>query len=136
MVLADTGEDQIVSCSKCNYAANLDKAEVMHADDEVGATHDYVNPLEGVETPGKRTVEEVTDFLSISPDQLVKTLIFKTNKDIVAVLVRGDHQINEAKLRNFLGIDQLDMADSRLLAETTGAPMGFAGPVGLKVRIL
>ena len=136
MVLADTGEDQIVSCSKCNYAANLDKAEVMHADDEVGATHDYVNPLEGVETPGKRTVEEVTDFLSISPDQLVKTLIFKTNKDIVAVLVRGDHQINEAKLRNFLGIDQLDMADSRLLAETTGAPMGFAGPVGLKVRII
>jgi len=136
MVLADTGEDQIVSCSQCNYAANLDKAEVMHADDEADATHDNFNPLEGVKTPDKRTVEEVTDFLSISPDQLVKTLIFRTNKDIVAVLVRGDHEINEAKLKNLLGIDQLEMADSRLLAETTGAPMGFAGPVGLKVRII
>jgi len=136
MVLADTGEDQIVSCSQCNYAANLDKAEVMNADNEAGATHDNINPLEEVETPGKRTVEEVTDFLSISPDRLVKTIIFRTNEDKVAVLVRGDHEINEAKLKNLLGIDQMEMADSRLVTETTGAPMGFAGPVGLKVRII
>ncbi len=136
MVLADTGEDQIVSCSQCSYAANLDKAEVLNADDKAGAAYDNINPIEEVETPGKRTIEEVTDFLSISPDQLVKTLIFRTNEDIVAVLVRGDHEINEAKLKNLLGIEQLEMADSRLVAETTGAPMGFAGPVGLKVRII
>jgi prolyl-tRNA synthetase len=136
MVLADTGEDQIVSCSQCSYAANLDKAEVLNADDKAGAAYDNINPIEEVETPGKRTIEEVADFLSISPDQLVKTLIFRTNEGIVAVLVRGDHEINEAKLKNLLGIEQLEMADSRLVAETTGAPMGFAGPVGLKVRII
>lgn len=136
MVLADTGEDQIVSCSQCSYAANLAKAEVLNADDKAGAAYDNINPIEEVETPGKRTIEEVADFLSISPDQLVKTLIFRTNEGIVAVLVRGDHEINEAKLKNLLGIEQLEMADSRLVAETTGAPMGFAGPVGLKVRII
>ncbi len=136
MVLADTGEDQIVSCSQCSYAANLDKAEVLNADDKAGAAYDNINPIEEVETPDKRTIEEVADFLSISPDKLVKTLIFRTNEDIVAVLVRGDHEINEAKLKNLLGIEQLEMADSRLVAETTGAPMGFAGPVGLKVRII
>jgi prolyl-tRNA synthetase len=136
MVLADTGEDQIVSCPQCSYAANLDKAEVLNADDKAGAAYDNINPIEEVETPGKRTIEEVADFLSISPDQLVKTLIFRTNEDIVAVLLRGDHEINEAKLKNLLGIEQLEMADSRLVAETTGAPVGFAGPLGLKVRII
>ena len=136
MVLADTGEDQIVSCSKCDYAASLDKAEVMNSYDEISAIPDNMRPLEKVKTPDKKSVEEVTDFLSISPNQLIKTLIFKTNKGTVAVLVRGDHEINEAKLKNLLEIDQLEMADPDLVAETTGAPMGFAGPMGLKVRII
>jgi prolyl-tRNA synthetase len=136
MVLADTGEDQIVSCSQCDYAANIDKAEIMNSYDETSAIHDNMKPLEKVETPDKKSVEEVTDFLSISPDQLVKTLIFRTNKDTVAVLVRGDHEINEAKLKNLLEIDQLEMAEARLVEDITGAPTGFAGPVGLKVRII
>jgi len=136
MVLADTGEDQIVSCSQCNYAANLDKAEVINSHDETSSPPVKMRPLEEVETPNKKSVEEVTKFLSISPDQLVKTLIFRTDKGTVAVLVRGDHEINEAKLKNLLEIDQLEMADERLVAETTGAPTGFAGPIGLKVRII
>lgn len=136
MVLADTGEDQIVCCSQCDYAANLDKAEIMNAYDETRSIPDNMNPLDEVETPDKKSVDEVTGFLSISPDQLVKTLIFRTDKGTVAVLVRGDHEINEAKLKSLLEIDQLEMADARLVKETTGAPMGFAGPVGLKVRII
>ncbi len=136
MVLADTGEDQIVYCSRCDYAANLDKAEVMDSYDKIPAIPDNMKPLEEVETPDRKSVEEVTDFLSISPDQLVKTLIFRTNKDTVAVLVRGDHEINEAKLKNLLDIDRMEMADEHLVAETTGAPAGFAGPIGLKVRII
>lgn len=136
MVLADTGEDQIVYCSRCDYAANLDKAEVMDSYDKIPAIPDNMKPLEEVETPDRKSVEEVTDFLSISPDQLVKTLIFRTNRDTVAVLVRGDHEINEAKLKNLLEIDRMEMADEHLVAETTGAPAGFAGPMGLKVRII
>jgi prolyl-tRNA synthetase len=77
----------------------------------------------------------VTDFLSISEDQLVKTLIFRANEDSVAVLVRGDHEINEAKLKTFLGADQVELADPGLVSEVTGAPMGFAGPVGLEIKI-
>ncbi|MDB9822621.1 proline--tRNA ligase, partial [Deltaproteobacteria bacterium] len=136
MVLADTGEDHIVSCLQCSYAANLEKAEVMNANDADDIVHNDINSLKEVETPGKRSVEEVTDFLSISPNQLIKTLIFSTDEDIVAVLVRGDHEINEAKLKNFLGVEHVELADPRLVAETTGAPMGFAGPVGLKIRIV
>jgi prolyl-tRNA synthetase len=136
MVLADTGEDQIVYCSHCDYAASLDKAEVMDSYDKIPAIPDNMKSLEEVETPDRKSVEEVTDFLSILPDQLVKTLIFRTNKDTVAVLVRGDHEINEAKLKNLLEIDRMEMADEHLVAETTGAPAGFAGPIGLKVRII
>jgi prolyl-tRNA synthetase len=78
----------------------------------------------------------VTSFLSISPSQLIKTLIFKSNGDVVAALVRGDHELNEIKLRNLLGAEQVEMADPELVTEVSGAPLGFAGPMGLKVRVL
>lgn len=137
MVLADTGEDQIVSCLKCSYAANMEKAEVRidHDPEDSGAAP-VMKPIEEVETPGIRTVEEVTDFLSVSPDQLIKTLIFKSDGEVVAALIRGDHEVNEVKLRNLLRAEQVELADAQLVAEVTKAPMGFAGPVGLKVRIL
>jgi len=96
MVLADTGEDQIVNCLGCDYAANLEKAEVNRDNDEaVTVDNKYMKPIEEVETPDIKTVEEVTSFLSISPDQLIKTLIFKSDGDVVAALVRGDHELNE-----------------------------------------
>jgi prolyl-tRNA synthetase len=136
MVLADTGEDQIVSCLQCDYAANLEKAEVTPLESGDGAGHDDLQPLEEVITPGKKSVEEVTDFLSVPPDRLLKTLIFSTQDEILAVLVRGDHDINESKLKNFLEVVELELAGPQLVTETTGAPMGFAGPVGLKVRIV
>ena len=136
MVLAETGEDQIVNCQACDYAANLEKAEVKWEGDQKADKEAALNPLEEVETPDMRSVEEVTSFLAVSPDQLIKTLIFKTDNDVVAALVRGDHEINEAKLKNLLGSGQIELADPGLVAEVTGAPMGFAGPIGIKGKIV
>ena len=137
MVLADTGEDQIISCSKCQYAANLEKAEVRWQPSQPRQSgDDKLKPIEEVDTPNVKTVEEVTAFLSISPAQLIKTLIFRLNGDVVAALVRGDHEINETKLRGLLGREQVELADSQLVTEITGAPMGFAGPTGLKLKIV
>jgi prolyl-tRNA synthetase len=136
MVLADTGEDQIVTCSKCEYAANMERAEVKWDGPEAPAAAGTMKRLEEVSTPDMRTVEEVTSFLSVSPQELVKTLIFKTDTEVVAALIRGDHEVNEVKLKNLLGADSVELADPNLVAEVTGAPMGFAGPVGLKVKMI
>jgi len=136
MVLADTGEDQTINCVNCPYAANLERAEVMtpHVPHETNS--DDMNTLESVDTPDIKTIEELTSFLSISPDQLLKTLIFVADGEVVAALVRGDHEINEVKLKNFLGAQVVELADVSLVEETTGAPMGFAGPIGLKARMV
>ena len=90
-----------------------------------------------VQTPRCRTVEEVTRFLKISPTHLVKTLLYSTGKDTVAVLVRGDHEANEVKIQRLLRVTDLELATPTVVEQVTGAPVGFAGPVGLKhVRII
>ena len=136
MVLADTGEGEIVSCLNCSYAANLEKAEARWEKGPGAGGDRPQNPLEEVETPDIRTIEELTSFLSVSPEQVVKTLIFSSDDGVVAALIRGDHEVNEVKLKNLLGAEQLELADPNLVAQVTGAPMGFAGPVGLKARII
>ena len=134
MVLADSGEDQIVNCIKCDYAANLERAEVKGEDTSVSDSD--VLDLARVDTPNQRTIDEVTGFLKISPEQLVKTLVYAVDEAPVAVLLRGDHELNEAKLKNALGAQSVEMASERLVEEATGAPLGFAGPVGLKVKVV
>ena len=136
MVLADTGEDQIINCLKCDYAANLERAEVKSADEPSKIDGSDMKPLEEVDTPDIKTVEDVTSFLNVTSDQLIKTLIYVADEEVVAALVRGDNEINEAKLKNFLKAQKVEMADPMLVAETTGAPIGFAGPVDLKVRLV
>jgi prolyl-tRNA synthetase len=136
MVLADTGEDEIVSCSNCAYAANLEKAEVQWDGDQHARSAEVVKNLEKVKTPNVRTIDELTAFLSVPARQIVKTLLFSSDGDVVAALIRGDHEVNEVKLKNYLGAEQLTLADPGLVEEVTGAPMGFAGPVGLKVKIV
>jgi len=136
MVLSDTGEDQIMNCTECDYAANLERAEVRLPDSKPETDRGDMNPMEEVDTPDIKTVEDVTSFLSITPDELIKTLIFVVDEDVVAVLVRGDHEINETKLNNFLGAQEVELANEELVTETTGAPMGFAGPVGLKTKLV
>ena len=136
MVLADTGEDQTINCLNCPYAANLERAEVMTPYVPLDRSSDDMNTLESVDTPDIKTIEELTSFLRISPDRLIKTLIFVADDEVVAALVRGDHELNEVKLKNFLGAQVVELADVSLVEETTGAPMGFAGPIGLKARMV
>ncbi|MGD0916390.1 MAG: proline--tRNA ligase [Thermodesulfobacteriota bacterium] len=136
MVLAETGEETIVSCTHCSYAANIEKADFRRAGTRSSARDITIKPLQKVHTPEKRTVEEVTEFLRISPQDLVKTLIFETDKGPVAALVRGDHEVSERKLTTLLGAETLQLAGDERVEEITHAPKGFAGPVGLSIPII
>ena len=136
MVLAETGEETIVSCSHCSYAANIEKAEFKRPERISKASESQQKPLQKVSTPEKRTVEEVTQFLHVPPHDLIKTLIFETDKGSVAALVRGDHEINEKKLKTFLGKENVQLAGEETVEEITRAPKGFAGPVGLSIPLV
>ena len=133
MVLADTGEETIVYSDGGGYAANVERAEVLPPDFDVKEEH---RPMRSVSTPGCRTVEEVTKFLKVDPSQLVKTLLYTTGSETVAVLIRGDHDANEIKLKRLLGVNDLELAGPAIVEKVTGAPVGFAGPVGLNLRIV
>jgi prolyl-tRNA synthetase len=135
MVLSDTGEDDIVSCQSCTYASNLEKAEVAGQQD-MSSTSEQEREPQIVDTPGKRTIEEVTGFLSVGPEKVVKTLIYQTETEPVALLVRGDHELNVVKARNALRAEELTMADPDTVLKVTGAPLGFAGAIGLNIKIL
>ncbi|HDR47203.1 MAG TPA: proline--tRNA ligase, partial [Geoalkalibacter subterraneus] len=132
MVLAASGEDEIVSCDSCEYAANVEKAEIRSAGQtaaEPGA------PLEKVLTPARKTIEEVSAFLKVEPRQLIKTLIMQTDTgETLAVLLRGDQELNDIKLCRLLDCAWVEMAAEEVVLKTTGAPSGFAGPVGLDLR--
>lgn len=135
MVMADSGEDSIVFCQNCDYAANMEKAEVPAPQNERSDQKDFL-PMESIETPGVRTIEEVSSFLNVGPAQIVKTLIFNADEKPVAVLIRGDHEVNEIKVKNYLGTNELALANDDMIFEATGAPRGFAGAVGIKTRIV
>ncbi len=132
MVLADTGEDTIVSCNSCDYAANLEKAEIRPTDGKPAQGQGNKSNFKRVETPGMSTIEQVSGFLKVKPSDLIKTLIVSTDVGAAAVLIRGDHDLNEVKVKNFLKAAELEFADARTIEEITGGPLGFSGPVGLK----
>lgn len=135
MVMADSGEDAVIFCTNCDYAANLEKAEVTRP--EKGETDKTkMLPMEEVHTPNVRTIEEVSAFLKVTPQDIVKTLIFTTDHGPVAVLIRGDEEVNEAKLRSYLKSDTLELATDDIVYEVTKAPKGFAGAVGIKARVV
>lgn len=131
MVLADTGEDIIVTCTACDYAANTEKAEIAQPALKRVDAADF-KELKRVETPNMRTIEEVAGFLKVAPKDLIKTLVFSSSQGPVVALVRGDHDINEVKLRNYLTCDSLELAEDDVIEKITGAPRGFAGPTGMK----
>ncbi len=134
MVMADSGEDAIAFCGDCRYAANLEKAEVARPGESAGEGEPL--PLREVHTPGAKTIDAVCAFLEVSPSAVVKTLIFTADGVPVAVLVRGDHEVNEAKVKNLLGCDLLELADEAVIRAVTGSPRGFAGAVGIKARVV
>ncbi len=135
MVMAESGEDAIVFCEKCNYAANLEKAEIARPEKITGMEKDWLS-MQSIETPDVRTIEEVSSFLNVSSGQIVKTLIFNADGKPCAVLIRGDQEVNEIKVKNYLGAAELELADDEMIMKATGAPRGFAGAVGIKVRVV
>ncbi len=128
MVLAETGEAAIALCEACGYAANLEKATGVPAPHAAPAAG---GATQKAYTPGKHTVEHVSELLKLPAQQFIKTLIFVADGKPVAVLVRGDHDVNEVKLKNFLEAQELALAPAEKVMEVTKAPVGFAGPVGL-----
>lgn len=133
MVLADSGEDAIVSCDACRYAANVEKAEspLFTAPCELIA-----EPLQKVSTPEMKTIADVAAFLNVATDRTIKTLVYASDKgDLAMALLRGDHELNELKLKNHLGWDQIQMATEEQILACTGSPVGFLGPIGLKQDI-
>ena len=128
MVLANTGEDMIFSCDKCEYAANAEKTESILEEFEQEKEE---KPMKEVEGKGIIGVEKLADFLKIPVWKTTKTLLFKADKKIVAVMVRGDCDVNEVKVKNYLGCKSLELADPETVKKVTGAEVGYAGPIGL-----
>ena len=129
MVLAQTGEEGIASCGQCSYTANVEKAQ---SGNPVPENQGELKPLEKKKTPGKKSVQEVSSFLGVSPKKLVKTLLYRGNGKPIAVLVRGDHEVNEVKLKKVTGCPELVLGDPEWVRKVTGAPPGFSGPIHLR----
>ncbi|NLE48423.1 MAG: proline--tRNA ligase [Sandaracinaceae bacterium] len=129
-VLTQTGEDRLVACEKCDYAANVEVAEVRAEAIEPGSA-----PLKEVETPDKRSIEEVAEFLGVKPEETIKSLLFVADGETVMAIVRGDHEANEIAIARLAGANEIRLATEDEITEATGAPVGFAGPVGFKGKI-
>ncbi|MBC7326152.1 MAG: proline--tRNA ligase, partial [Moorella sp. (in: Bacteria)] len=128
MALASTGEALLVYCQECDYAANVEIAAARAMPQPAAA---IPAPLKEVATPHQKTVAEVSSFLGVSPDKLIKTIFYEADGQLIAVLIRGDRELNEIKLQNYLGCNQLVLADAGKVEATVGAPVGYVGPVGL-----
>jgi len=136
MVPSEAGEDEIAVCRKCKYAASIQVA-VCKASAPGAKTTAKRLPIAEVETPDIKTIEKVSEFLKVEPVKLVKTLLYKADDKIVALLLRGDFEANETKLKNYLKCSSLELADEKAVEAITGAPAGFSGPVSLnRVRIV
>ncbi len=133
MVLADSGEDAIVSCDVCRYAANVEKAESPLFTITSTAA---MEPLQKILTPEMKTISDVAAFLNVASDTTIKTLVYASEAGgLVMALLRGDHELNELKLKNHLGWDDIQMASEEQIFAVTGSPIGFLGPIGLKREI-
>jgi prolyl-tRNA synthetase len=132
MVIADSGEAAIVYCPSCDYAANVEKAELK----PIAVPKEPLEALTIVATPGTKSIEAVTNLLEISADKTIKTLVYNTDKGVVVALVRGDHEVNEIKLQNIVDCLTIEMADEKTITETLGSTLGFIGPIGIKIPML
>ncbi|NIP29049.1 MAG: proline--tRNA ligase [Candidatus Dadabacteria bacterium] len=139
MVLADTGEDVIMSSTETDYTANLELAEIGISEDEMEGmrSKDGLENVSEIHTPELKTVEEVAEFMNVKTGDLIKTLIVQTDKEVAAALVRGDSELSLTKLRKVLDADFVELATPEVINEVTGGPMGFSGPVGLnKIKVV
>ncbi|MGC5775628.1 proline--tRNA ligase [Paenibacillus pabuli] len=155
MALADVGEDTIVTCKHCGYAANLEKAgyqasgssprvapveEVTSTSDDSAMTHPLdektANRLVRIQTPGVRTIAELSAFVGENAQHMIKTLLYQADGQLVAALVRGDHELNDIALKQVLGAEELILADEASLAKHPNLTVGFLGPIGLDLPMI
>lgn len=127
------GEDKLVICDSCGYAANSDVAKCTLLTKK---SDDDIKIRELVKTPDAGTIDEVSKFLDEDPSMFVKTLIYKADDKFYAALVKGDMEVNEAKLKKVLKANDLSLASKEEVEEITGAKLGFAGPVGLSIPVI
>ncbi|RUM38333.1 MAG: proline--tRNA ligase [Desulfobulbus sp.] len=134
MVLADTGEDTLVICNDCDYAANVEKAAVVQP--ETDTSDAETNPITRVETPGMKKVDRVADFLGVSPQNIIKTMLFLVDGEPLAALVRGDRQVQEVKLKNLLHASEVEPMEDDEVWKLTKLPLGYIGPVDIPIRLV
>jgi prolyl-tRNA synthetase len=132
-VLVETGEDEIVACQGCKYAAN---AEVAHTRVPDVTPLAQASKIESVSTPGQKTIEQVSKFLHKNPTSFLKSLVYRAGDQLVLAVVRGDHEVNEVKLARALGLAEVSLAEGPEVQRATGAVVGFAGPVGFKGKVV
>ncbi|WP_413375946.1 proline--tRNA ligase [Paenibacillus taichungensis] len=153
MALADVGEDTIVTCKHCGYAANLEKAGYQTSESsvknpgvaEASAVPTTVDKAEGnaegdtlvrIQTPGVRTINELSAFVGEDAQHMIKTLLYQADGQLIAALVRGDHEVNDIALKQVLGAEELILADETALAGHPKLTVGFLGPIGLDLPIV
>jgi prolyl-tRNA synthetase len=134
MVLAETGEDTLVICNSCTYAANVEKAALTL--EAVTPSEVALEEMVKVATPGMKKVDKVADFLKIGPADVVKTMFYLADGAPVAALVRGDREVQSVKLKNLLGAADVEIMDEEQVWQQLRLPAGYLGPVGLELRIV
>lgn len=132
-VLVDSGEDAIVACARCDYAANL---EVAIPGLRSSAAEAAGGAMARVHTPGHGTIDDVAGLLGIAKSAMLKALLYVAGNDVIMAVVRGDHEVNEVRLARVVGVDQVFLASEADVTRVTGAKVGFAGPVGFTGRVI
>lgn len=136
MVPAANGEDTILRCESCGYGANVERADTGRKRSKPAVAEGELKPRTEIATPNAGSIDAVCKMLKAKPHKLVKTLIYKADGKPVAVLIRGDHDANENKIRRALGAKSVELADDATIHAATNAPTGFAGPVGIQCEII
>ncbi|QTC42441.1 proline--tRNA ligase [Bacillus sp. V3] len=135
MVLSEVGEDTIAYSDQSTYAANIEMAEVI---DSYSSSNEDMRDTEKVSTPGVKTIEEVASFLEVSRENCIKSLLFKVDEEFVLILSRGDHEINDIKVKNFMNAESVELASAEETKEIMGCTVGSIGPctAGDKINIV
>jgi len=132
VVLASSGEAGVVYCNDCDYASNIESAEAIPET----LTGETAFNKELVDTPNLRSVKEVAGFLKLNPKHFIKSLFYQADDEEVLVLIRGDREVNEIKLQNYLGCLELQMLDAEKVASICQADVGFVGPIGIDIKTI
>ncbi|MBP9024376.1 MAG: proline--tRNA ligase [Spirochaetes bacterium] len=133
MVASEVGEETLLICGACSYRANQEKA-VFKREEKTGSVS---GELEKVHTPDVKTIDDLAKFFSTDADKFLKSILYTADGETVMAVVTGDREINEIKLKNYLGCVELELASDDKIFEATKSPVGFAGPIGINgVRIV